>query len=69
MATIEAKRSFLADVHPLRTTEERTHFDDAPTKRAFLRVFNGLITNIPGKQWATTPEVLEKHDLAGGSAM
>jgi predicted nucleotidyltransferase component of viral defense system len=56
-------RSFLADVHPLLTAEERARFDDATGKRAFLRVFDGFITKIPGKEWATTPALLKKHSL------
>jgi len=60
------RRGFLADVHPLLTAEERTRFDDAAGKRAFLQVFEGLIVKIPGKAWATTPEKFEKLGLGGG---
>jgi predicted nucleotidyltransferase component of viral defense system len=60
------REGFLADVHPLLTAEERARFGEAAGKRAFLGVFNRLITNIPGKEWATTPKLLEKHGLAGG---
>ena len=57
------RRSFLADVHPLLTAEERARFDGAAGKRAFYQVFDRFISSIPGKAWATTPELLEKHDL------
>jgi predicted nucleotidyltransferase component of viral defense system len=54
---------FLADVRPLLAAEERAKFDDAAGKRAFSQVFNGFITKVPGKAWATTPELLKKHSL------
>lgn len=54
---------FLADVLPLLTAEERAKFDEAAGKRAFSRVFNRFISTIPGKAWATTPELLKKHGL------
>ena len=57
---------FLADVHPLLTAEERERFDDAAGKRAFQQVFDGFIGKMPGKAWATTPELLKKHGLSGG---
>jgi predicted nucleotidyltransferase component of viral defense system len=60
------RRNFLTDVHPLLIAEERAQFDEAAGKRAFLRVFNGFITKIPGKEWATTPALLKKHGLAEG---
>jgi predicted nucleotidyltransferase component of viral defense system len=60
------RAGFLADVHPLLTAEERARFDEATGKRAFLRVFNRLITKIPGKEWATTPKLLKEHGLDGG---
>jgi hypothetical protein len=55
------RRGFLADVHPLLTAEQRARFDAAAGRRAFRDVFEGLISRIPGKPWATTPELLEKH--------
>jgi hypothetical protein len=61
------RRDFLADVHPLLTAEERARFDEAAGKRAFLRVFDGFITKIPGKEWATTPELLKKYGFASGT--
>lgn len=57
------RQGFLADVLPLLTADERAKFDEAAGKRAFSRVFNGFITKIPGKAWATTPELLKKHGL------
>ena len=62
------RRDFLADVHPLLTAEERARFDEAAGERAFLRVFDGFITKIPGKEWATTPELLKKYGFAHGTA-
>lgn len=56
-------RGFLSDVLPLLTAEERERFDDAAAKQAFKRVFDGFISKIPGKAWATTPELLKKHGL------
>jgi predicted nucleotidyltransferase component of viral defense system len=55
------RRGFLADVHPLLTAEERARFDDAAGKRAFKRVFDEFVGKIPGKVWATTPELLKKR--------
>jgi predicted nucleotidyltransferase component of viral defense system len=57
------RRGFLVDVHPLLTAEERERFDDAAGKRAFQQVFHGFISRVPGKAWATTPELLKKHGL------
>ena len=54
---------FLADVRPLLAAEERAKFDEAAGKRAFSQVFNGFIVKVPGKAWATTPELLKKHGL------
>jgi predicted nucleotidyltransferase component of viral defense system len=59
------RRGFLADVHPLLAADERARFDDAAGKRAFQRVFEGLIGAIPGKAWATTPDLLKKHGFEG----
>ncbi len=61
------RRGFLADVHPLLTAEERARFDDAAGKRAFQQVFEGFISKMPGKAWATTPKLLKKHGFAGGT--
>lgn len=58
------RRGFLADVHPLLAAEVRERFDDAAGRRAFRQVFDRFISRIPGKTWATTPELLKKHGLA-----
>ncbi len=55
------RRGFLADVHPLLAADERARFDDAAGKRAFQRSLRRFIGRIPGKAWATTPELLKKH--------
>ena len=60
------RRGFLADVQPLLAADERARFDDAAGMRAFQRVFEGLIGRIPGKAWATTPDLLKKHGFEGG---
>jgi predicted nucleotidyltransferase component of viral defense system len=57
------QRNFLTDVHPMLTAEERARFDEAAGKRALLRVFDGFISKIQGKQWAATPALLKKHGL------
>jgi predicted nucleotidyltransferase component of viral defense system len=57
------RRGFLADVHPLLTAEERARFDEAAGKRAFQQVFQGFISRVPGKAWASTPELLKKYAL------
>ena len=44
--------------------EERARFDDAAGRRAFQEVFERLISRIPGKPWATTPELLERYGFA-----
>jgi predicted nucleotidyltransferase component of viral defense system len=59
------RRGFLADVRPLLTAKEQERFDEAAGKRAFSKVFDGFITRIPGKAWATTPEMLKKFGLPG----
>jgi hypothetical protein len=59
----DLRRPFLVDVHPLLTAEERERFDEAAGKLAFKKVFNDFIGRIPGKAWATTPELLKKHGL------
>ena len=59
------RRGFLADVLPLLTVEERNRFNDAAGKRAFQTVFEGFITKIPGKAWASTPDLLKKHGVGG----
>jgi predicted nucleotidyltransferase component of viral defense system len=59
------RRGFLADVQPLLAADERERFDDAAGRRAFQRVFEGLIGSIPGKAWATTPNLLKKHGFEG----
>jgi predicted nucleotidyltransferase component of viral defense system len=61
-AKLERPR-FLADVLPLLTAEERERFDEAGGKLAFKKVFDGFIARIPGKAWATTPELRQKHGL------
>jgi hypothetical protein len=60
------RRGFQADVLPLVTAEERARFDEATGRRAFQEVFEGLISWMPGKSWATTPELRKKHRLRGG---
>jgi hypothetical protein len=45
------------------TAEERERFDEAAGKLVFKKVFNDFIGRIPGKAWATTPELLKKHGL------
>ncbi|WP_316171098.1 nucleotidyl transferase AbiEii/AbiGii toxin family protein [Bradyrhizobium sp. SZCCHNRI1058] len=60
------RRGFLADVRPLLTAEEQEKFDDAEGKRVFARVFNEVVSLIPGKAWASTPDLLKKHGLDGG---
>lgn len=60
------RRGFLGDVRPLLTAEEQARFDDAEGKRVFKRVFDGFVSLIPGKEWATTPDLRKKHGLDGG---
>jgi predicted nucleotidyltransferase component of viral defense system len=62
------RRGFLADVHPLLAADARAYFDDAAGKHAFQRVFEGLIAKIPGKAWATTPDLLKKYRFDDGTA-
>ncbi len=57
------RRGFLGDVRPLLTAEEQAHFDDAEGKRVFKRVFDGFVSLIPGKEWATTPDLNKKHGM------
>ena len=56
------RRGFLADVHPLLTAEERAAISMMqPGSGAFQQVFQGLISLVPGKAWASTPDLLKKH--------
>ena len=55
------ERGFLADVYPLLAADERDRFDDAAGRRAFQQVFEAVISRVPGKVWATTPELFKKH--------
>jgi len=59
------RRGFLADVYPLLAAEERDRFDDAAGRHAFQQVFEAVISRIPGKAWATTPELFKKHGFGG----
>jgi predicted nucleotidyltransferase component of viral defense system len=59
------RRGFLADVHPLLAADERARFDHAAGKRAFQRVFEGVIGSIRGKAWASTPDLLKKYGFEG----
>ncbi len=61
------RRGFLGDVRPLLTAEEQARFDDAEGKRVFKRVFDGFVSLIPGKEWATTPDLRKKHGLDGSA--
>jgi predicted nucleotidyltransferase component of viral defense system len=58
-----ARGNFLADVIPLLTAEEAAKFDYAAGRRAFGSVFSRLIQLIPGKPWASTPKMIEEHEL------
>jgi predicted nucleotidyltransferase component of viral defense system len=58
-----ARGNFLADVIPLLTAEEAAKFDHAAGRRAFGSVFSRLIQLIPGKPWASTPKMVEEHEL------
>ncbi|MBL6851815.1 MAG: nucleotidyl transferase AbiEii/AbiGii toxin family protein [Alphaproteobacteria bacterium] len=60
------RRGFLADVQPLLAADERARFDDVAGRRAFARVFETVIGKIPGKAWATTPELLKKYGFEDG---
>jgi predicted nucleotidyltransferase component of viral defense system len=61
------RRGFLADVRPLLAAEEQARFDEAAGKRAFNKVFNNLISRIPGKVWAKTSELLAQHRFDEGA--
>jgi hypothetical protein len=39
---------------------------NAAGKRTFQKVFDGFISLIPGKIWASTPDLLKKHGFTGG---
>jgi predicted nucleotidyltransferase component of viral defense system len=57
------RAGFLADVHPLLSADAREKFDAAAGRIAFRRVFDELISRIPGKQWATTTDFLKRHGM------
>jgi hypothetical protein len=54
---------FLDDMKPLLPAAALHHFGDESTRRAFLKVFNQLVINIPGEPWAKTEEVLKGHGM------
>lgn len=56
-------RRFLADVRPLLAVEEAENFDEEAGRKAFSNVFTTFIRQFPGDEWATTPEMLAKHNL------
>ncbi|MEQ9450482.1 MAG: nucleotidyl transferase AbiEii/AbiGii toxin family protein [Pseudomonadales bacterium] len=54
---------FLADVRPLLTADAAERLTDGAMKSAFAMVFNRLISKIPGRPWARTPEFADRFEL------
>jgi predicted nucleotidyltransferase component of viral defense system len=54
------KRTFLADVLPLLSADERGRFDRKAGAAAFKTVFTDFVTRIPGLAWASTKETAER---------
>ena len=55
--------SFLADVRPLLSADEAEKFDKKAERAAFVTVFMTFIKRIPGRAWADTPAMAEKHGM------
>lgn len=58
------RKDFLADVRPLLTVDEQEKFDIEAGRKAFIAVFDRFVGLIPGKEWASTEGMLEKHKFA-----
>jgi predicted nucleotidyltransferase component of viral defense system len=58
------KRSFLADVLPLLSAEERESFGRTAAAAAFRTVFVDFIARIPGFAWANTEATAERIGMA-----
>jgi predicted nucleotidyltransferase component of viral defense system len=54
---------FMADIRPLLAPEEAAKLTDAIVRRAFVTVFDRLITILPGEPWAKTPKMKEKFGM------
>jgi predicted nucleotidyltransferase component of viral defense system len=57
--------ALLADVRPLLAAEEAERLDDQAGRSAFQSVFTELITRLPGKPWARSPEMAERFGMPG----
>jgi predicted nucleotidyltransferase component of viral defense system len=55
--------SFLADVRPLLAADAASALSDENINAAFMDVFTGLISQLPGDPWAKTDEKLAQFGL------
>jgi predicted nucleotidyltransferase component of viral defense system len=60
LAKLAAPR-FVTDIRPLLSVEEAELMTDAAVRQAFVSVFRGLVTLMPGASWAKTAERLERY--------
>ncbi|MDD4616125.1 MAG: nucleotidyl transferase AbiEii/AbiGii toxin family protein [Alphaproteobacteria bacterium] len=51
---------FMTDIRPLLAVDAASQMTDVFVHKAFMDVFHGLVTLMPGEAWAKTPEKLEK---------
>jgi len=55
---------FLSDINPLLSADVADSLTDDAITDAFTRVFVDVVGLIPGKPWATTPEMAEKFGIS-----
>ena len=61
-----ANPGFLTDIRPLLSETKAVELTDASVMTAFQNVFVDLIAELPGEQWAKTPEMGERFGVALG---
>lgn len=54
---------FLSDIRPLLSADAATELTDKETMKAYTRVFTEVIALIPGKPWASTPEMADRFGV------
>ena len=54
---------FVADIRPLLSADAAGKFTNVTVQEAFVQVFNSLVSELPGKRWARTPEMAARFKL------
>jgi predicted nucleotidyltransferase component of viral defense system len=55
---------FLVDVRPLLAADEAEAFDEHASLAAFAEVFSAFIKRMPGKEWASTKNMIDQFGLS-----